>query len=47
MAVLLNGGLHVDETVFDTPLHYWSANVTVPAVMLAIVLAAVLSVAPR
>jgi hypothetical protein len=45
IAVLQNGGFGADETVFDTPLHSWSANVTVPAILVAIVLTAATSVA--
>jgi hypothetical protein len=45
VAVLLNGGLKANLTAFETPLHRWSATVTMPAVLLAVVLAAVLSVA--
>jgi L-asparagine transporter-like permease len=45
IAVLLNGGFAADETVFKVDLHLWSANVTVPMVMLAMVLAVAITVA--
>lgn len=45
MAVLMNGGLNADVTVFETPLHRWSANATVPALLLGLVLVVALSVA--
>lgn len=45
VAVLRHGGLAADESVFEAPLHVWSATVTLPAVMLSIVLAGAVTVA--
>jgi hypothetical protein len=47
VAVLLGGGFHAGEEVFETPLHSTAASVTVPMVMLAILLTVATTITAR
>lgn len=47
LAVLLAGGMHADETVFEAPLHLISASVTVPAILVAILLVIAATITAR